>query len=157
MSSHLVDPRSVDQVVRTHAALQSFQEAFMRRTRAARNMTEALAADELLNCADIFTCFYRGGCRTWQELLLYYGLSEIQGDRLKHLLNPLLGTVTVFISGAYHITLGEISGPVYDGEGWLARVEYLRTQSDLHLSWTLCALYFARHPEYPIPEFMPLD
>ena len=157
MSSHLVDPRSVHQVERTRAALQSFQEAFMRRTRAAQDMTEALAADELLNCADIYTCFYRGGCSTWQELLLYNGLTESQGARFKHLLTPLLGTVTVAIIGGYHVILGEIPEPVCDSEGWLARVEYLRSQSVLHLSWTLCALYLARHPEYPIPEFMPLD
>ena len=157
MSSHLVDPRSVHQVERTRAALQSFQEAFRRKTRAAKDMTEALAADELLNCADIFTCYYRDGCRTWQELLLYYGLSDSQGERLKHLLTPLMGTVTVLICGGYHLCLGEIYGLAGDEEGWMVRVEYLRTESAVHLSWTLCALYLARHPEYPVPEFMPLD
>ena len=121
-------------------------------------MRVGLAEDELLGCGDINTSYYEGGCSTWQELLLYYGLSKSQGDRFKDLLMPLMGTVTMAIIDNYHVILDNIipESECVD-EGWLARVEYLMGETIFHRMWTLSALYLARHPELPTPEFMTVD
>ena len=71
---------------------------------------------------------------------------------------PLMGTVTMALIDFYHVILDNIipESECVD-EGWLARVEYLMGEIIFHRMWTLSALYLARHPELPTPEFMTVD
>ena len=151
-------------VARTRATLQTFHQAFMSRNQAALEITEALKNDEILKYGNISTGYNDDRCRAWRGFCLHYGLTENQANRFKGYLTPLSGILTPAIDfEGFHVILGDFPEPGCDDDGWLLKIDFLMGDDDLDLSnllhrtWTLCALYLARHPQYPSPAFMIVD
>ena len=92
-----------------------------------------------------------GAFLSWAE---FCDIHKLDGDRFKHLLQPLLDLRT----GALEEDGTEVTIRTFGDDDYLLKVEFLLSGNEIDLKvWVACAVFLASHLEYPVPQCMQVD